>query len=101
MAYRLYMFMFEATAGAKIAKRPGRRHAIIGFALGGGHGAALDLARANLKAQGWGQIAVKKGQRVPGHPDKIEDKDMREAAQKALKNQVSFVVFEKPLPVAH
>lgn len=90
---KLYMLLLEATAGPKIAKRPGLRRPIIGFVVAPAHGVALEHAVFNLRAQGWDKVHVKNCKAVSANPTLLKDPDQKAAAEKALKNGAAFIVF--------
>ncbi|WP_417267453.1 hypothetical protein [Celeribacter baekdonensis] len=93
MLAKMYMLLLEATAGPKIAKRPGLRNALIGFVVAPAHGVALERAVFNLRAQGWDKVFVKNCKAISANPDRLTDPDHKAAAQKALKNGAAFIVF--------
>ncbi|NIY78790.1 hypothetical protein HCZ23_04845 [Celeribacter sp. HF31] len=90
---RLFMMLFEATAGAKTGLRMGGRHAIMVFMVASEQRPAIAKAFKGLEATGWSGMEMKKGEDITGRP-RLKDKALDASALKAMQKGAAFLVYK-------
>ncbi|WP_321363913.1 hypothetical protein [uncultured Celeribacter sp.] len=93
---RLFMMLFEATAGAKTGLRLGGRHAIMVFMVAGEQRLAIAKAFKGLEATGWSGMEMKKGEDITGRP-RLKDKALDASALKAMQKGAAFLVYKNEI----
>ncbi|MBW6417452.1 hypothetical protein [Celeribacter sp. PS-C1] len=93
---RLFMMLFEATAGAKTGLRMGARHAVMVFMVAGEQRLAIAKAFKGLEATGWSAMEMKKGGDITGQK-RFEDKALDASARKAMEKGAAFLVYKKEI----
>ncbi|WP_417255473.1 hypothetical protein [Celeribacter halophilus] len=90
---RLFMMLFEATAGAKTGLRMGARHAIMVFMVASEKKFAIGKAFKGLEVTGWSGMQLKKGADITGQK-RFEDKALDASARKAMQKGAAFLVYK-------
>lgn len=90
---RLFMMLYEATAGAKTGLRLGARHPIMVFMVASEIKFARAKARKGLDATGWSGLLLRKSADITGQKV-FDDKALNAAARKAIEKGASFLVYK-------
>jgi threonine dehydratase len=98
MPKSLFMFLMEAVAGAKSQYRPGARHALLVFIVGGKIDDSQQPAIECLERQGWHFVEAKRAKEVSADTEQIADETLREAANHALANGDAIIVYQDEIP---
>ncbi|PTQ71909.1 hypothetical protein [Celeribacter persicus] len=93
---RLFMMLFEATAGAKTGLRMGARHAIAVFMVATTREIAAAKAFKGLEMTGWSGMQIKHGMDITGQK-RLKDPALDRMARKAIEKGAGFLVYKNEL----
>lgn len=94
----LFVFTAQAIAGDGLSYRPGARHALLTFIAAPDLERAAEIATQRVTAEGWLHIDLLRSKAISGDTSLIADKNLRKAADHALADGCSFVVYGDPMP---
>ncbi|KIT15747.1 hypothetical protein [Jannaschia aquimarina] len=95
----LFCFVGQAIASDPAPYRTGARHALLAFTTGDDADAARDLLDEAAEAHGWQHLRILQTKPLPNGARGIESGPLRDAAETALTNGASLVVWPDELPL--
>ncbi|SFO84576.1 hypothetical protein SAMN04488060_0242 [Qipengyuania nanhaisediminis] len=98
MPTSLFIFLMEAVAGPASQYRPGARHALLVFVLGGTIEHCQQTAIECVENQGWQFVEPKRAKEVSTDIEQIADDTLRAAATHALNNGDAIIVYQDEIP---
>lgn len=91
------MFAARAVANDSTKYRAGARHALMLYAIGTDVVSARSVAISGAECRGWNFVEVQREKEIDADPAVIDDDVLRFAAEEALADGSSLVVYSKEL----